>query len=370
MAVLWDLVSGRNLDPVGAGMRGYQAGDQIARERQKRSVLAELAGQGGDLNYDQAAQRLLAVDPNAASTLAQLGMRKDDQNFRRETRAEDMDWRRQQAEQSQKQWAASHGLQRENANFQRQLATRPEITFVENEMGVKTPYAVNRMTGEVRPLMGGGQPQGGVPGAAPPVGQFSGSTNDAFAGQPQPRQQGSIPPPPPGVDAATWRKEQTKRLIAQQGAGNQKTTAANVVVQDIDRALGIIKESPTLTTGMVGQGLSNVGGTSARDLSALLGTVKANSGFDRLQQMREASPTGGALGQVSNIELGLLTSAIGSLEQSQSPEQLQDNLRRVKNIYLDIIHGRDQGPEREALKFQQDGGWQDVGGGVKIRRKQ
>lgn len=112
MTVLWDLVNSRNLDPFGSGMRGYQQGRGIAQDREKRSVLAELASQP-NMDYDQAAQRLLAVDPNTASTLAQLGMRKDDQSYRRETRAEDMDWRRQQAEQAQRQWQATHGLQRQ-----------------------------------------------------------------------------------------------------------------------------------------------------------------------------------------------------------------------------------------------------------------
>ena len=55
--------------------------------------------------------------------------------------------------------------------------------------------------------------------------------------------------------------------------------------------------------------------------------------------MREASPTGGALGQVSTFELQNLMAVFGSLEQSQSNEELQYNLRRLQQVYNDIVHG-------------------------------
>ena len=43
--------------------------------------------------------------------------------------------------------------------------------------------------------------------------------------------------------------------------------------------------------------------------------------------MRDASPTGGALGQVSERELGFLQSVFGSLDQSQSAEELAYNIQ-------------------------------------------
>jgi hypothetical protein len=159
--------------------------------------------------------------------------------------------------------------------------------------------------------------------------------------------------PIPGGPAAE------KADAAANAANIAKTTQdrnANVVVQDIDRALGRIKESPGTTTGVVGGLLSHVPGTSAYNTGKLLDTVKANSGFDRLQAMRDASPTGGALGQVSKSEMDLLQAAIGNLEQSQETGQFTDNIKRVKNIYLDIIYGPGNGPEREKLSFDQQQG--------------
>lgn len=67
-----------------------------------------------------------------------------------------------------------------------------------------------------------------------------------------------------------------------------------------------------------------------RNFTNDLKELTSNIGFNELTQMREASKTGGALGQVSNIELSLLTSALSGLEMSQSPENFQKNLLKIK----------------------------------------
>jgi hypothetical protein len=87
------------------------------------------------------------------------------------------------------------------------------------------------------------------------------------------------------------------------------------------------------TTAGVGGTLANVPATSARDLAAKLQTIKANLGFDRLQQMRDQSPTGGALGQVAVQELASLQATVASLDQMQSPAQLAAALEKVENHY-------------------------------------
>ena len=74
--------------------------------------------------------------------------------------------------------------------------------------------------------------------------------------------------------------------------------------------------------------LKQVGGTEPADLRGTLNTVQANAAFSRLQRMRDESPTGGALGQVSEIELELLRDAEFSLTQAQTPAQLRRNLER------------------------------------------
>lgn len=95
--------------------------------------------------------------------------------------------------------------------------------------------------------------------------------------------------------------------------------------------------------------LSVIPGTDAKALANNLATIKANIGFDKLQAMRDASPTGGALGQVSERELGFLQSVFGSLDQSQTPEELQYNLRLLQFVYNDIVHGPGNHPYKQPV---------------------
>jgi len=67
-----------------------------------------------------------------------------------------------------------------------------------------------------------------------------------------------------------------------------------------------------------------------RNSIANLETIKANIGFGALTKMREASKTGGALGQISDRENLLLQSILGSLDLKQEPEQFYENMRAVE----------------------------------------
>lgn len=68
----------------------------------------------------------------------------------------------------------------------------------------------------------------------------------------------------------------------------------------------------------------------ARDFRTELDFLKAGIAFNELTAMRNASRTGGALGQVSNIELNLLESSLGGLDPYQSPENMTEQLNQVK----------------------------------------
>lgn len=115
---------------------------------------------------------------------------------------------------------------------------------------------------------------------------------------------------------------------------------ATLVSETVDKAISIVNENPYLTTGVGGQFLSGIGGTDARTLKATLDTIKANLGFAELQAMREASPTGGALGQISERELRFLQSTIASLDQEQDAAALRENLKTIKlsfNRWADAV---------------------------------
>lgn len=68
-----------------------------------------------------------------------------------------------------------------------------------------------------------------------------------------------------------------------------------------------------------------------RNFSAQLETLKSNIAFGELTAMREASKTGGALGQVSDKEAQLLQNALGALNMSQSPDNFKLQLQKIRD---------------------------------------
>ena len=65
----------------------------------------------------------------------------------------------------------------------------------------------------------------------------------------------------------------------------------------------------------------------ARGAQEIYDNLVASATFDGLQQMRENSPTGGALGNVSDADIRILRQSIGALGQAQSEEDFFESLR-------------------------------------------
>ena len=83
--------------------------------------------------------------------------------------------------------------------------------------------------------------------------------------------------------------------------------------------------------------MRNIPGSSAADLEANLETLQADSAFSTLMEMKKNSPTGGALGAISERELAMLGSAQSSLRQAQSPAQLKENVKNYLEIRGNIL---------------------------------
>ena len=132
----------------------------------------------------------------------------------------------------------------------------------------------------------------------------------------------AIPGGPADIKAgAEGEKREARSAAARAQAGT--------VLETIDEAKNLVG----LNTAGPGGWLASVPATDARNLQAKLTTIKANLGFDRLQQMREMSPTGGALGQVAVQELTALQATVASLDQLQSPAELNRALDKTARHY-------------------------------------
>lgn len=143
-----------------------------------------------------------------------------------------------------------------------------------------------------------------------------------------------------------------RNLVAQGLAARPETQSpkAKRAVQQADTALNAINSAlsnPSIDFSAIRRVAgSAIPGSSETDLVNQINTIKALIGFDQLQQMREASPTGGALGQVSERELSFLQSVAGSLNINQSTEQLKENLMRIQKSFqtLQLINSPDGTP--------------------------
>jgi len=136
--------------------------------------------------------------------------------------------------------------------------------------------------------------------------------------------------PIPGSKAAA---DVERAASAKEAGTSAKVTSGTTVLGDISEMKSQVQESPYLTTGPVATVLKKFGYTKAIDVEQLGETIRSNIGFDRLQRMRDESPTGGALGQVAVQELNALQASLGSLSTAQSAGQLVRNLERLEEQY-------------------------------------
>ncbi len=146
---------------------------------------------------------------------------------------------------------------------------------------------------------------------------------------------------------AAAAKEKTDAKTA--AAKEKKDLAVSDAVQQasiIRQAIGDIKKK-----GLIGY--DTVGPTGSRalapfdkpSLEAKLNTIRANIAFDKLMKIRQSSPTGGAVGNVSDKDIALLQAVLGSLDTEQDPKQLQESLERLDEIYKKVQGYAQPAPE-------------------------
>lgn len=108
-------------------------------------------------------------------------------------------------------------------------------------------------------------------------------------------------------------------------------------ISDLDLMLRTIKQIRSIYDGVspgvggVANWLSYIPGTDAADVARLVKTLQGNIAFKKLAEMKAASPTGGALGAISERELDLLASSAGSVDPALSFFLFKDNLDKIES---------------------------------------
>lgn len=144
--------------------------------------------------------------------------------------------------------------------------------------------------------------------------------------------------------------------------GGQQDTATSIITSAAQKARDAL-QSGAVTTGLAGNVMSVDPSSQASELRRQLDVLKSNATVQNLSAMRAASPTGGALGSVTDKEGAMLAAMSGALDPS-SPnfEQALDDYEKV---LLEVVHGPEVGrqiyeqtrpPPREGQVVRSDDG--------------
>lgn len=171
--------------------------------------------------------------------------------------------------------------------------------------------------------------------------------------------------PLPGSPAAL---EMEQSLRARENQGGRRETATNVITNAATNARDILKNN-SLVTGTPGKLASYISESPAAELRRQIGVLKSQATIETLTAMRQASPTGGALGAVSDKEGEMLAAAAGSIDPDAAAPDVEKALDNYERTLLRVIHGPKVGDAIfEQTRTDPNSVQTDIPG-VKIRRK-
>lgn len=131
----------------------------------------------------------------------------------------------------------------------------------------------------------------------------------------------------PGSDAHRERIERENKLNAKDSS---KAASDLSLLEEVDYARGLLSGN---TAGLPGAVSRVVPGSGAVDFEAAIKPILAGLSFDSLQTMRDNSPTGGALGAISERELDLLQSTVAGYDPNMSEQAKARFLDKIERHY-------------------------------------
>tara|TARA_R110000737_G_scaffold4373_1_gene14270 strand:+ start:37 stop:1116 length:1080 start_codon:yes stop_codon:yes gene_type:complete len=150
----------------------------------------------------------------------------------------------------------------------------------------------------------------------------------------------SMEPIPGGPVAAAAAAAAAAEIARATTVGTTEGNRDFVVGRDVDRLVTMIDDDGYFDlpeAGIGGNLLAKLGiNQEAVTFKNTLEGLQGQIGFSRLQEMRDASKTGGALGAINTKELELLIGAFGAIKQSTDPSILRSNLLDIKRIMTAI----------------------------------
>lgn len=144
--------------------------------------------------------------------------------------------------------------------------------------------------------------------------------------------------PLPGSPAAAEAAAEAAKVEAggeRKAAITDTITNAAAIARDLAAKPG--------NTGIAGAVWNNLSETEAAELRRQVGVLTSNATIENLTAMRQASPTGGALGSVTEKENAMLSAAAGAIDPNAKAADFQRQLDDYERTLLRIVHGQSEG---------------------------
>lgn len=134
-------------------------------------------------------------------------------------------------------------------------------------------------------------------------------------------------------DARTKREDQEQRTRAE---GAARSALLKTIRELNNIAIDADDNAGWFETGTSGRFARSAlpGANAGKDLAGNIETLNADFAFSALNAMREASKTGGALGQVTERELDLLKASTANIDPNLSHDTFLENVERARQVYL------------------------------------
>ena len=142
--------------------------------------------------------------------------------------------------------------------------------------------------------------------------------------------------PAPGSPLAVEREQAA--IKAAEG-DRQSGIKMGTTLENINLNINEIENGGLPVTGLVGSVLGGMPGTPQADFKNRTTQINTRAALDEVQNMRDNSPTGGAVGQLTDSEREAIGLAATSLANSSSGPEYLRAAKRFREVMLDTAYG-------------------------------
>jgi len=134
-----------------------------------------------------------------------------------------------------------------------------------------------------------------------------------------------------------------KEKAQKEAAEAYKMGNATALSQELNLLEDTTKDMVPGVAGSVARAVGQeIPGTELASRKKIIDRVVSTLTLQGLQNMRNSSPTGASLGNISNMDVGLLRDSATALSNIQDPEAFKRELVRLQNLQHNIIYGSEQ----------------------------